>query len=71
VVNLEDKSEMNTGMNMTLEEAALAVQLMLRGLRKKKSMVEGVEKNINDLCLGRLGNAAGLESLMIPICFNR
>jgi len=59
VVNLEDKSEMNTEMNMTLEEAALAVQSMQRGLRKKKSMVEGVEKHINDLCLG---NAAGMEA---------
>ena len=62
VVNLEDKSETNTEMNMTLEEAASAVQLMQRGLRKKRNMVEGVERHINDLRLGRLGNAAALEA---------
>jgi hypothetical protein len=68
VVNPEDKSEMNIEMNMTLEEAALAVQSMQRGLRKKKSMVEGVEKYINDLRLGRLGKGCRVGSLMIPIC---
>ena len=62
VVNPEDKSEMNIEMNMTLEEAALAVQSMQRGLRRKKSTVEGVEKHISNLGLGRLGTTAGLEA---------
>ena len=53
---------MNTEMNMTLEEAASAVQSMQRGLRKKKSTVEGVEKHINDLRIGRLGKTAGLDA---------
>jgi hypothetical protein len=47
---------------MTLEEAASAVQSMQRGLRRKKSTVEGVEMHINNLHLGRLGTAAGLEA---------
>jgi hypothetical protein len=68
VVNPEDKSEMNIEMNMTLEEAALVVQLMQRGLRKKKSMVEGVEKYINDLRLAAFGKGCSVGSLMIPIC---
>ena len=62
VVNLEDRSEMNTEMNMILEEAASAVQSMQRGLRRKKSTVEGVEKHINNPCLGRLGTAPRLEA---------
>ena len=62
VVNPEDKSEMNIEMNMTLEEAASAVQSMQRGLRRKKSTVEGVEEHINNLRLGRLGTAARLEA---------
>ena len=63
VVNLGDKSEMNTEMNMTLEEAASAVQSMQRGLRKKKSTVEGVEKHINDLRLGAFGNCCRVGRL--------
>jgi hypothetical protein len=46
VVNLEDKFEMNTEMSMTREEAASGVQSMQRGLRKRKSTVEDVEKHI-------------------------
>ena len=48
VVNLEDKSGMSTEMNMTLEEGALDVRLLLRGLRRKKSTVEDVRKHIRD-----------------------
>jgi hypothetical protein len=44
------------------------VQLMQRGLRKKKSMVEGVEKYINDLRLAAFGKGYSVGSLMIPIC---
>ena len=62
VVNPEDKSEMNIEMNTTLEEEASVVQSMQRGLRRRKSTVEGVEKHINTLRLGRLETAARLEA---------
>jgi hypothetical protein len=55
VVNLEDKFEMNTETNMILEEVGLDVQLLRRGLRRKKSMVEDVKKYIRDRHLRRFG----------------
>lgn len=59
MVNLEDKFEMSTEMNMTLGEAASGAQSMQRGLRKRKSTEEDVKKPIRTLHLGLLGAATG------------
>jgi hypothetical protein len=63
VVNLEDKSGMSTEMNMTLEEGALDVRLLLKGLKKKKSTAEDVKKHIRDQHLRRFGRQYRFGSL--------
>jgi len=69
VGNLEDRSEMSTEMNMTLEEAASDAQSMQRGLRRRKSMVEAVKTHIRTLHLRLLGGPlVGRKSQGTPTC---
>ena len=67
VVNLEDKSGMNTETNMTLEEAASGVRSTRKGLKRKKSMAEDVEKYMSYLHLWRLETTTPSGLSMIPM----
>ena len=68
MVNLEDRSAMNTEMNMILEGAALGVRSMQRGLRRKKSTVEDVKKHMKYLRFRQSATPAELEASMIHGC---